>query len=87
MDGSTEPPYLVVVHFAPDELGSPELQGLVQSEANAFKEEAVLHAAAVAQVVALPEGLVEVPHAGGEGPHRQLGEQTWRRRRCRVKNT
>lgn len=67
--------YLVRVHFPPNELGPPELQGLLQWEANAFEEEAVLHAAAVPQVVVLPQALVELPHAEREGLPGQLTEE------------
>lgn len=67
--------YLVRVHFPPNELGPPELQGLLQRQADAFEEEAVLHAAAVSQVVVLPQALVELPHAEWEGLPRQLTEE------------
>lgn len=59
--------YLVCVHFSSHKLGSPELQRLLQREADPFEEEAVLHAAAVAEVVVLSEALVQLPHAEREG--------------------
>lgn len=58
--------YLVHVHFALDKLRPPELQSLVQREADALEEKAVLHAAAVAQVVVFSEGFVQLPHAQRE---------------------
>ena len=61
------PHYLVHVHLALGELGPPELQGLLQGEADAFEEEAVLHAAPMPEVVVLPQGLVEPSHAEREG--------------------
>lgn len=59
--------HLVSIHFSFDELGSPELQRLLQREADAFEEEPVLHATAVAEVVVLSEALVQLPHAEREG--------------------
>lgn len=59
--------YLVSIHFSSDELRSPELQRLLQREANPFEEEPVLHAAAVAEMVVLSEALVQLPHAEREG--------------------
>lgn len=64
--------YLVSIHFALDELGPPELQCLVQCDADALEEEAVLHAPAMAEVVVVPQGLVELPHAQGVGLDREL---------------
>lgn len=59
--------YLVSIHFSFHKLGSPELQRLLQREADPLEEEPVLHAAAVAQVVVLSEALVQLPHAEREG--------------------
>lgn len=64
--------YLVCIHLAPYELWPPELQSLFQREADAFEEEAVLHATPVPQVVVLPEALVELPHAEWERFPREL---------------
>lgn len=64
--------YLVCIHLAPDELWPPELQSLFQREADAFEEEAVLHATPVPQVVVLPQALVELPHAEWERFPREL---------------
>lgn len=72
--------YLVGIHFAFDKLGPPELQGLVQREADALEEEAVLHATAVPKVVVVPQCLVELSHAQREG----LGGQLERERKART---
>lgn len=64
--------YLVCIHLAPYELWPPELQSLFQREADAFEEEAVLHATPVPQVVVLPQALVELPHAEWERFPREL---------------
>jgi len=64
--------YLVCVHFASYELQPPELQSLFQREADTFEEETVLHPTAVTEVVALFEGLVELPHAEWERLPRKL---------------
>lgn len=58
--------YLVCIHFASYELWPPELQSLLQREANAFEEEAVLHTTTVAEMVVLSKALVELPHTEWE---------------------
>lgn len=58
--------YLVCIHFASYEFHPPELQGLLQREADTFKEEAVLHPTTMAEMVVLSQGLVELPHAERE---------------------
>lgn len=58
--------YLIRVYFALDEFRPPELQSLVQREADALEEKAVLHAAAVAQVVVFSQRFVQLPHAQRE---------------------
>lgn len=66
--------YLVDIHFAPDELWPPKLQGLLQREANPFEEEAVLHSPSVAEMVVLSQGLMKLPHAQRERLPRELQE-------------
>lgn len=51
------------------------MQSLVQCEADALEEKAVLHAAAVAQVVILSQGFVQLPHAQRERIGRELAEK------------
>lgn len=59
--------YPVGIHFALCELHPPELQRLLQSEADAFEEQTVLHPATMAEVVVLSERLMQLPHAEREG--------------------
>ena len=65
-----------------DELGAPELHGLVEREADGFEEEAVLHAAPVLEVVGRAQALVQLLHAQRERllaqlpPHNSKQQQT-----------
>jgi hypothetical protein len=65
-------PHIVLVFFVElvvrdlAERRSPEVQRLVDAEANALQEQRVLQAAIVFEVRVPPERAVEVGHAGGE---------------------
>lgn len=50
----------------------PEGQGLLKGETYALQKETVLEPPIVAEMVVLTEGLVEMPHAGRIGFHREL---------------
>lgn len=58
--------YLVCIHFAPCELHPPELQRLLQREADTFEEQTVLHPATMAEMVIVFKGLMQLPHTERE---------------------
>lgn len=58
--------YLVCIHFASYELHFPELQCLLQRQADTFEEETVLHPTSVAEMMVFSKRLVELSHTQWE---------------------